>query len=115
MNRLGKELVSKATSENTKSVLTRQRPHLPRHHPHKREIERRLHVRIRIITVNKNRDSCRDLFKNLNILPFHLQYTLSFLLFVVDNKSIYNLNSEIHNINMRQKFSFNQHSANLSP
>jgi hypothetical protein len=69
---------------------------------------------IRIITGSRNRDSCRDLFKNLKILPFHSQYTLSFLLFAVGNKSTYNLNSDIHNINTRQKLNFHQHSSNLS-
>jgi hypothetical protein len=39
---------------------------------------------IGIITGNKNRDSCRVLFKNLKILPFYSHL----LLFVVDNKSM---------------------------
>jgi hypothetical protein len=60
---------------------------------------------IRIITGNMNRYSWRDLFKNLKILPFHSQYILSLLLFVVDNKSMYNLISDIHDINMRQTVS----------
>jgi hypothetical protein len=67
---------------------------------------------IRIITESKNRDSCRDLFTDLKILPFHSQYMLP--LFVVDNKSMYNLNTDIHNVNTRQKLNFDQHSANLS-
>ena len=32
-----------------------------------------------------NRESCRELFKKLNILPLHSQYILSLLLFVVKN------------------------------
>jgi hypothetical protein len=63
---------------------------------------------IRIITGSKNRDSCRDLFKNLKILPLHSQYILSLLLFVVGNKSMYNLNSDFHNINTRQKLNSTQ-------
>jgi hypothetical protein len=47
--------------------------------------------------------TCRDLFKNLKILPFYSQDILSPLLFVVDNRSMYILNSDIHNINTRQK------------
>ena len=35
---------------------------------------------------SKNRDSCRELFKNLKILPLHLQYIFSLLIFVVKNK-----------------------------
>jgi hypothetical protein len=69
---------------------------------------------IRTIIQSKNRDSSRDLLKKFKILPFHSQNILSILLFVVDNKSMYNLNSDINNINMRQQFNFHQHSANLS-
>jgi hypothetical protein len=58
---------------------------------------------IRIIRESKNKDSFKDSFKNLKILPFHSQYILSHLLFVVDNKSMYNLNSDIHDISTRQK------------
>jgi hypothetical protein len=68
---------------------------------------------IRIIIGSKNRDSCRDWFKNLKLLPFHSQYTFSLLLFVVDNKSMYNLNSCNHNINTWWKLDFHQHSVNL--
>jgi hypothetical protein len=69
---------------------------------------------ILIITGSKNRDSCRDLFKNLKILPLHSQYIPSLLLFVADNKSMYNLNTDIHNIDTRQKLNFHQHSAKCS-
>jgi hypothetical protein len=69
---------------------------------------------IRIITGSKNRDSCRDLFKNLKILPFYSQYIFSLLIFVIENKRMYNLNSDIYNINTRQKFNFHQYSTNLS-
>jgi hypothetical protein len=62
---------------------------------------------IRIITGSKNKDSCRNLLKNLKILPFYSQYTFSLLIFVIENKSIYNLNSDIYNINTRQKLTFN--------
>jgi hypothetical protein len=42
---------------------------------------------IRILTGCRGRDSCRDLFKKLKILPLQSQYILSLLLFVVDNKN----------------------------
>jgi hypothetical protein len=57
---------------------------------------------VRIIMGSKPRDSCRELFKHLRILPFQSQYMLSLLLFVVDNKSLFHVNSEIHSINTRQ-------------
>jgi hypothetical protein len=62
----------------------------------------------------KNRDSCRQLFKNLKILPLKSQYIFPLLLFVAENRDLYNLNSELHNINTR--FSSDLHSpiANLT-
>jgi hypothetical protein len=58
---------------------------------------------IRIITNSRNRDSCRDLFKKLNILPFYSQYIFSLLIFVIDNISLFKSNSELYEINTRNK------------
>jgi hypothetical protein len=41
---------------------------------------------IRIIRGRRSRDSYRDLFKNLNVLPLQLQYILSLLLFLISRK-----------------------------
>jgi hypothetical protein len=41
---------------------------------------------------------CRQLFKDLKILPLKSQYIFSLLLFVAKNRDSYELNSEIHNI-----------------
>jgi hypothetical protein len=49
----------------------------------------------------RNRDSCRHLFKNLKILPLKSQYIFSLLLFVAENRDLYESNLEIHNINTR--------------
>jgi hypothetical protein len=49
------------------------------------------------------RDSCREHFKKLKILPLESQYILSLLLFIVDNGDYFKVNSEIHNINSRNK------------
>ena len=46
-----------------------------------------------------NRESCRNLFKELSILPLISQYILSLLTSVSNNKEHYFLNSEIRNIN----------------
>ena len=40
-----------------------------------------------------NRESCRELLKNLNILPLHLQYILSLVLFVVKKLNMFKSNS----------------------
>jgi hypothetical protein len=59
-----------------------------------------------IIVGSKPRDSCRELFKHLRILPLQSQYILSLLLFVVDNKNLFHANSEIHSFNKRQTQTF---------
>jgi hypothetical protein len=59
---------------------------------------------IRIITNSGSRNSCRDLFKELSILPLQSQYIFSLLMFVVNNKDFFKTNSDIHTLNTR----FNQ-------
>jgi len=49
----------------------------------------------------RNRDSHHQLYKNLKILPPKSQYFFSLSLFVAKNRDINELNSEIHNINIR--------------
>jgi hypothetical protein len=53
------------------------------------------------MTRSRYRDSCRQLFKKLGILPFYSQYIFSLLLFVVRNMDLYITNQEIHGINTR--------------
>jgi hypothetical protein len=47
----------------------------------------------------KTRDSCRDLFKSLKILPMYSQYIYSIILFVVNNHEIHSLNTR-HSTNL---------------
>ena len=56
---------------------------------------------IRIMTKSRSGDSCRQLFKRLEILPLQYQYIFSILLFVAKNKDLYTTNHEIHNITTR--------------
>jgi len=56
---------------------------------------------IRIIMGVSNNVSWRELFKNLNIIPFYSQYIFSLLLFVVKNINMFTLNSTVHSINTR--------------
>jgi hypothetical protein len=56
---------------------------------------------IRIIMGARPRDSCRELFKVLKILPLTCQYIFSLALFVANNKSLFKENSEVHNIKTR--------------
>ena len=69
---------------------------------------------IRIITGSRQRDSCRELFKKLKILPLHSQYIFSLLLFIVNNRNLFHVNSDIHDINTRQNSNLHQPQANLS-
>jgi len=69
---------------------------------------------VRIITGSRPRDSCRELFKGLRILPLQSQYILSLLIFVVENKKLFYVYSEIHNINTTQNFNLHQPQANLT-
>jgi hypothetical protein len=52
--------------------------------------------------------------KNLKILPLQSQYILSLLLFVFDNKNKFKLNSDVYNMNTRQKYNYHLPSSNLS-
>ena len=69
---------------------------------------------IRIMIGCKNRISCRNLFRRLEILPFVSQYILSLMLFVVKNKNLFILNSENHTKSTRQFNNFYQPITNLT-
>ena len=69
---------------------------------------------IRIMTKSSSRDSCRHLFKQLEILPLQSQYIFSVLLFVVKNKDLYSTNQEIHNINTRCNINWHLPVCNLT-
>jgi hypothetical protein len=60
------------------------------------------------------RDSCRELFKILKVLPLRSQYILSLVLFVVNNKKHFKINSEIHSINTRNNSNLYQPLTHLS-
>jgi hypothetical protein len=49
------------------------------------------------------RESCRELFKELEILPLSSQCILSLLLFVVNNRDYFVSNSVYHKNNTRQR------------
>jgi hypothetical protein len=51
---------------------------------------------VRIILGCNNRVSCRNFFKMLGILPLISQYIFLLMLFVVENKNFFTLNSEIY-------------------
>jgi hypothetical protein len=73
--------------------------------PHSNNIFKLQKRVVRIITNSRNRDSCRELFRELEILPFYSQYIFSLLIFVIDNISLFKTNSELY-INTRGKNNF---------
>jgi len=69
---------------------------------------------IRIIAGIRSWDSCREQFRMLKILPLQSQYILSLLLFVVDNREHFRVNSEIHHINTRYRSNLHPPITHLS-
>jgi len=63
---------------------------------------------IRIMIGAITRDSCREYFKKLNVLPLQSQYLLSLVLFVINSRNQFAANSEIHSINTKNKSNFHQ-------
>jgi len=53
---------------------------------------------VRVITNSGISDSCRDLFQKLQIPPLYSQYIYSLLMFVVKNRDLFELKSDIHQI-----------------
>jgi len=69
---------------------------------------------VRIMTGCKNRVSCRNLFRRLEILSFASQYILLLMLFVVKNKNLLTLNSENYTKSTRQFNNFYQPITNFT-
>ena len=75
-----------------------------------------LKFQIRIIWVimsSVRRDSCHELFRQLNILLLHSQYIVSLLLFIIKNGDHF-LSNEIRDINTRYNFHLHLSLENLT-
>ena len=75
------------------------------------KIEKRI---LRIITNKSKRDSCRHLFKQLQILTLPSQYILSLLVFVTKNRNLFLSNSEIYNLNTQFNYNLHLPTTNLT-
>jgi len=69
---------------------------------------------IKIITNSRPRDSCRELFKNLEILPLYSQYVYSISIYVVKYNNLFHTNNQIHSIHTRLKTNLHPPTANLT-
>jgi hypothetical protein len=60
------------------------------------------------------RDSCRDLFRKLQILPLSCEYILLLMLFVIDNQTKFCSGSDFHGLNTRSREQLYLPNANIS-
>jgi hypothetical protein len=82
--------------------------------PHSIHIFRLQKRAIRIITNSGCRDSCRELFKKMEILPLQSRFIFSLLLFVVNNRDQFKSNSEIYGRNTRHNNNLHYPICNLT-
>ena len=82
--------------------------------PHSKKIFKMQKRIVRIMMGCRKEVSCRNLFRNLKILPLMSQYILSLMMFIIKNKGQFTVNSEIHNISTRQHTNLHQPTSNLT-
>ena len=82
--------------------------------PHSKKIFQMQKRIVRIMMGCRRLASCRNLFKNLKILPLMSQYIFSITMFIIKHKDQLTVNSEIHNINTRQHLNLHQPAPNLT-
>jgi hypothetical protein len=56
---------------------------------------------IRVMMNRRPRDSCRKIFKTMEIMTFYSQYIYALLLFMINNKNVFMTNNELHEYKTR--------------
>ena len=69
---------------------------------------------IRIISNTRPRDSCRAVFRNMQIMTLYSQYIYSIILFTVNNKQFFIANNEIHKCYTKNNNNVHLASTNLA-
>jgi hypothetical protein len=69
---------------------------------------------VRIITNNGVRESCREAFKNMEIVTLYSQYIFSLILFADKNKHSFTSNNEIHTHKTRNCTNLHLPTVNLT-
>jgi hypothetical protein len=69
---------------------------------------------IRIIVGIRDRDSCRKYIRKVKILPLQSEYIYFLLIFVINNRQHFKINSDIHNINSRHDLDLHCPQSHLS-
>jgi len=82
--------------------------------PHSEKIFKIQKRVIRIITNSRARNSCRELFKKLEILPLYSKYIFSLSIFVIKNKHLFSTNYQIHSVHTRFKTNLHPPIDNLT-
>jgi hypothetical protein len=82
--------------------------------PHSEKIFKLQKRVIRIITHSRIRDSCRELFKRLEILPLYSQYIFSLSMFIGKSKHLFTTNNQIHSVHTWFKTNLQPHLTNLA-
>jgi hypothetical protein len=63
---------------------------------------------------SKEVDSCTELLKTMEILPFFSRYIFFLLLYVLNNKHLFPKHSAVHNNDIRSANIFHLHFTNLT-
>jgi hypothetical protein len=71
--------------------------------PHSEKIFKLQKRVLRFITHSRMTDSCRELFKRLEILFLYSQYIFSLSIFIVKNTHLFTTNNQIHSVHTRFK------------
>ena len=69
---------------------------------------------VRIITNSRVRESCREAFKNMQIMTLYSQYIFSLILFTVKNKPLFTPNNEIHKYKTRNNTNLQLPTVNIT-
>jgi hypothetical protein len=69
---------------------------------------------IRIMVRISERESCREYFRKLKILPLQSQYIYLLVLFVINNRQHFKMNSDIHKINTRNNLGLHYPQSHLT-
>jgi hypothetical protein len=67
-----------------------------------------------IITNTRPRDSCREIFKKMEIMMLYSQYIYSLLLYAINNKYLFNIKNEIHKYKTRPLNNLHLPAVNLT-
>jgi hypothetical protein len=69
---------------------------------------------LRVMMNMRPRDSCREIFKRMKIMTLYSQYIYALLLFVTNNKNLFQNNSELYDYKTRLRKNLHMPSMNLA-